>query len=119
MNANELRLGNLVRSKYNGISKVDQIGSSINSEYVGGRSLDGNYWENSCLPIPLTAEWLEAFGFKENTTSWTKFCKYCHLKLKKTTGKRLMIGSLQVKHVHQLQNLYFALTGEELTITKW
>lgn len=73
-------------------------------------------------PIPLTEEWLLKFGFI--TTQWDNFNSY-----------RLVIGDndyaiviysngkcevgdiiiTKINYVHQLQNLYFALTGEELT----
>ena len=72
-------------------------------------------------PIPLTEEWLLKLGFKK--TEWDNFNSY-----------RLMIGNndytivlysdgncevgdiitCKIEYVHQLQNLYFALTGEEL-----
>ncbi len=52
-------------------------------------------------PIPLTEEWLVKFEQKdldlfilEIEVNW----------------------NIKIKYVHQLQNLYFALTGEELTI---
>ena len=64
-----LRIGNIVRSNVNGISKIEQIGSPTNSEYVGGRSLDGNYWENSYIPVKLTEQWLIYFGFEKEVLS--------------------------------------------------
>jgi hypothetical protein len=77
-------------------------------------------------PIPLTEEWLRKFGFKNHiinehtiyqnqwkkrflTILWQKCGNYYNY----STGK-FIIGS--ISFVHQLQNLYFALTGEELTI---
>ena len=64
-----LRIGNIVRSNVNGISKIEQIGSSTNPEYVGGRSLDGNYWENSYIPVELSEQWLIYFGFEKEVLS--------------------------------------------------
>ena len=127
MKTQELRLGNLVMSKVNGISKVEQIGSSLNPEYVGGRSLDGNYWENSYIPIPLTKEWLIDFGFeysgnlfdcdiyKKEIYVVSVIKGECKFSLKEDP-KSNYIPLCGVEHIHMLQNLYFALTGEELTI---
>src|SRR5690554_1118315 len=67
--AKNLRIGNIVRSKVNGISKVEQIGSSLNPEYVGGRSLGGNCWENSYLPVEITEQWLVDLGFTKEVLS--------------------------------------------------
>jgi hypothetical protein len=68
-------------------------------------------------PIPLTEEWLLEFGFVKGKFGFFE------------TKKRLLVEDLgnsitydnkllntKIKHVHQLQNFYFALTEEELTI---
>lgn len=68
-------------------------------------------------PIPLTAEWIEKFGFdklpNQNKYDMDKFWA-CKLR----NGNEWHFEDLEciVKYVHQLQNLYFALTGEELAI---
>lgn len=73
------------------------------------------------LPIELNPEWLERFGFEKDRTGYaledknslsfsvTKEGKFLACWLDKSTG-------IIVQYVHQLQNLYFALTGEELEI---
>lgn len=79
-------------------------------------------------PIPLTPEWLERFGFQKTKNGGT-FAEYywsgkgmdltLDLELSTSTPEydsQYVSGSTQLKHVHQLQNLYFALTGEELEI---
>jgi len=71
-------------------------------------------------PIPLTEEWLIKFGFQDNTIRIGEMQiifdeDYGSYYL----GDEQEIGlnpDLEIKHVHQLQNLYFALTNEELTI---
>ena len=62
-------------------------------------------------PIPLTEEWLLKFGFRESNKYLFKY----KLGLKKR-GDNYFYDNISIKHVHQLQNLYFALTGEELTL---
>jgi hypothetical protein len=77
--------------------------------------------ENEFKPIPLTEEWLLKFGF-EKSMSWTYVIELKgNLKLVYYLGEKgWSIGFKSysdfsnLEYVHQLQNLYFALTGEEL-----
>lgn len=74
-------------------------------------------------PIPLTEEWLFKFGFKfDGHCSWWKNEL---IELTIDTGEDEYsvfnnngdyITLKGIKYVHSLQNLYFALTGEELEI---
>lgn len=77
-------------------------------------------------PIPLTwgHEWLLKFGFEDTTGGWggsTGNDK--HYRLGKFEVQTVDFDDLwhlknkfdvKIKYVHQLQNLYFALTGMEL-----
>jgi hypothetical protein len=68
-------------------------------------------------PIPLTEEWLVKFGFErsEESLCWSLdgfLFEYLDNKIFPIFNRR----EYCLKHVHQLQNLYKALTGEELTI---
>ena len=74
-------------------------------------------------PIPLTEEWLLKFGFERIDGMWTisNFNGYLtkYLPLNGENGYKYFVshcGMLNIRFVHQLQNIYFALTGEELTI---
>jgi hypothetical protein len=113
MKANELMVGNWVNYKgHNVIWDAD------------------DFCEDSALskskPIPLTEEWLIKFGFKRN--DWTNEGKPIYygwvfngVMLEYNNRELLLDGyqdTLNIKHVHQLQNLYFALVGEELEIKK-
>jgi hypothetical protein len=75
-------------------------------------------------PIRITEEWLLKFGFKYDTDN-DKLCKSLHIDILsfraseghmclESQGYRTLYK--HIKYVHQLQNLYFALTGEEITI---
>jgi hypothetical protein len=66
-------------------------------------------------PIPLTKEWLLLFGFEESI-SWSFKGFYLGEEKQGEYHYQLDGGVVELKYVHQLQNLYFALTGEELTI---
>jgi hypothetical protein len=110
MKANELRIGNLVEKHYklhNETKRFDNIG------YLDIANIYMNIGEIGYNPILLTEEWLLKLGFK-------KFCKdYAKKGIILHTRKRGFIirkSVPQMDYVHQLQNLYFALTGEELTI---
>lgn len=82
----------------------------------------------SCMkPIPLTEEWLLKFGFVKyklghDTYKLKKFIIEAGL-FKKTPycfrmkiDKENSLALSEIKYVHSLQNLFFALTGEELII---
>jgi hypothetical protein len=120
MEAKNLRIGNIVRSKINGVSKVEQVGSSINSNYVGGRSLDGNYWENSYMPIEINEQWLIDFGFVNVTDNEYPNYNLGHYTCMRRNGKTNICNNHgfinELKYVHELQNIFFALTGRELEL---
>ncbi|MCA6067947.1 hypothetical protein JI747_012200 [Chryseobacterium sp. RG1] len=74
-------------------------------------------------PILLTSEWLCKFGFKESYRSdfrirydLPNFGKYdFDLSKEKILEGFLYFGNyIQCQYLHQLQNLYFVLTGREL-----
>lgn len=70
-------------------------------------------------PIPLTETWLLEFGFKTQGIRISKDWFYLWYDDKKIVFALAEIQEetgayLVMKYVHQLQNLYFALTGEEL-----
>lgn len=70
-------------------------------------------------PIPLTEEWLLKFGFVEFITL-DVYPTYALKKINVNNGTVYVseLGFLNhIKHVHQLQNLYFSLTNEELLCT--
>lgn len=70
-------------------------------------------------PIPLTEEWLIKFGFEWNHGDWIindVRISECEENEGETVFKIQLSHSIekQIEHVHQLQNLYFSLTNEEL-----
>lgn len=112
MEARELRLGNYVLLQENDIVKIDFI-DGIYFE-LGFNNMANVKALNQFDPIPLTEEWLLKFGldeYRKNIGIWNNgdavYFNYGNTNHEK---------SVAIKHVHQLQNLYFALTNEELTI---
>ena len=112
MEAKELRVGNLVKYEdtvYLHGGKITEVGNIIEGET--------DYYQ----PIPLTEEWLLKFGIYDlNTLSFKMGDLFYDLENKELgicgaescTSK--MIFHAKCEYVHQLQNLYFALTGNEL-----
>lgn len=75
---------------------------------------------SSSRPIPLTEEWLKRAGFERNSDG-TFVLIHIMYALPEMGVMQLAIGyspliNCPCKYVHQLQNLYYALTGTELTI---
>jgi len=71
--------------------------------------------------IPLTEEWLLNFGFEKQGIYYFKdyfFGIYDDLSevCLWNDGEQIGYKNENIKYIHQLQNLYFALTNEELTV---
>lgn len=138
MKANELRIGNLVhcpaigdtytdRNPHYGfcVFPVNQIrdGELIRIDIGHGASQIVDLGTNEAEPIHLTEEWLLKFGFKrydiyrcgidEKLVIDGSSDAFGFFAEDEVSG---FIYDRQIKYVHQLQNLYFALTGEELKI---
>ena len=135
MEANELRIGNYVNYKYWNpepnneqylFESVKIIGFLKNNFYFNFKGRNEIEKVLELHPIPLTEEWLLKFGLKnEKGFGFKNEIAYY---LIKEQNNSFFIG-IRYEHdeseyyfvwditfIHQLQNLYFALTGEELTI---
>lgn len=64
--------------------------------------------------IPLTEEWLERFGFEKGISSFNKN----GLVIESNNNAEYLNRALHLKvsYVHQLQNLFYCLTGSELEL---
>jgi hypothetical protein len=113
MESRELRIGNY----YDNNGQVMQVTpNTIEEVWIAER--------NWCKPIPLTEECLMKFGF-EKSDEWYFLDRYC---ASFDTDYPLWFGQqgccqydaikVGIKYVHQLQNLYFALTQKELVYEK-
>lgn len=116
MKASELRIGNY----YNQFGNIHQVNHVIIKDLT--KAPEEQLW---CKPIPLTEEWLLKFGFKSIGKLHPTFQKVYLIEegtlgdkyvLRVKINKHESIFICDIKYVHQLQNLYFALTSEELTI---
>ena len=126
MDATELRIGNLVKRR----TKGDVL--TVNLKLLTSIQRQSFIFK----PIPLTEEWLLKFGLKKHPPkehlhgngkwdikNFYSLNKSSHLITNyKSEGEYywflpsgMRSGGFNLKHVHSLQNLYFALTNKELT----
>lgn len=131
--ANELRKGIIIQD-YTGVIR-EVYGEDIQQQCWHEEGQTGTL-EAPLNPIPLTPEWLERCGFEWDNGYLKIDLKNARMKLGFFKGARdkmtlfqtscpsdgskittLQFGWNHPENIHQLQNLYFALTGEELTIT--
>lgn len=124
METKELRLGNLFIEE-NSKKIIEVIGLEKTRVIFSGMFLDK--WQ--AIPIALTEEWLLNLGF---LADWSKIYTMkieentFELRFDKTSKSISLDVSVNyedtslefkhIKYVHQLQNLYFALTGSELLV---
>lgn len=123
---NELRLNNLVMVNYKTdlLSKVTWIQEgSINVIFDRQPDLINGVVcsVNDLIPIPLTEEWLLKAGFL-----YYKECDLYILEGVEIAGylQESMsiyifgsVDSIKIQYIHQLQNLFFSLVGEELVFS--
>lgn len=68
-------------------------------------------------PIPITEEWLVNFGFQKTSDERWEHNNGHHIVINEGFIYRVPGVSLKrIEHVHDLQNLYFALTQNELEL---
>lgn len=121
MKNNELRIGNWVfwDEPNTGEIEISRIDSQ-DFKLIEIHESDYN-------PIPITPEILEKAGFDIYDKNGIKYILLeksllsfivisGYLILSYWDGKKFVDMQTRVQFVHQLQNLYFALTGEELPI---
>jgi len=123
MNANELRIGNLIQ-KNDEICEVSSIHSDSTIRIFNNDKTDtfGCFVLRIFNPIPLTEEWLFKFGFEKDEENEYWFWKNCvsvsvlgYIELL-SFNRQSFKTNIQLKYIHQLQNFYFALTGKELVV---
>ena len=126
MKASELRIGNFIykESDLEPVMCIHVIISILEFDILKTVPLNEHIKHsgvrlNTTEPIPLSQEWLIKFGF-DGVNSANKLIQvgwngndFIHDQMS-VLFKGVFITTL--KYVHQLQNLYFTLTGEELTL---
>src|SRR5690606_21358009 len=126
MEATELRIGNYILDEENEVRQVMEVSRTLIST-----SCDFTLLTSEVKPIPLTDELLIKKGFIKDTTNGTiwidlqthylefryadgyyypNYCQYCEL----SSESEQCVSLNRIKYLHQLQNIYHALTGKEL-----
>lgn len=123
--AQELRIGNFV-SIFGTIGRV--VPSDFNPEHHNKWLTVENdeYIIKSWEPVELTPEWSERFGFEGNANDGygLDVVELNYITTEDNFQLEYQIAGvdkwflIQLKYVHQLQNLFFALTGHELELKK-
>ena len=138
MKANELRIGNWILIPYqNSPIAIPAHETQVQGITIFGEILTNNTPEHEGLKthynhvsgIPLTEEWLLKFGFEVEEGSdadnfWATIHKDSNIRVGMEIRNELYflcsvdynIHGLNIHYVHQLQNLYFTLTGNELSL---
>ena len=123
MKATELRIGNLVMNGSR-LTRVDSLSIAIDDW-----DRTNNIRTQDFEPIPLTEEWLVKFGWgvdKDYENSYFDIVSIEQAMICYDTNHRLLtletergdLIQIRIEHLHQLQNLYFALTNRELEISE-
>lgn len=119
-------------SIYYRVEEIKKLSSNklINS-HLGVTYRDGSCWTSEPEPVPLTEEILlkcdkynKHYGFLLNDLTYLNFTfmkdgvyPFIIQEHEISILSSQMVRLERIKHVHQLQNLYFALTQEELEIS--
>lgn len=120
MEAKNLRIGNFVRAKSPEKTEwVEAHKISAHTLYSMEYPTAMDFVKPDMEPIPLTREWLDKFGLLEGIELGQHFY-YINLPFtltrKQKTGDTRGQFIANVEFVHELQNLFFALTGSELKL---
>ncbi|TXK73933.1 hypothetical protein [Mesonia sp. HuA40] len=118
MKTNELRIGNYVL--FNNKTKTVDL-SDFGTEWTGdlGRTIFKEF-----KPIPVNKEWLSdldiltdsKFDYKENVAYVVNNKCYYVIDTYYDSNDATCYVEIEIDFVHELQNLHFSLTGEELKL---
>ncbi len=119
----ELRIGSLLNDREGNLCEVISLGKTD----LYAPSINNPITKLPNEPIPLTDEWLLLFGFEKELNWKLSLDNFYFLELmrigkeysvfhEKKPSEEYAHKLVRIQYVHQLQNLFFALKGEELTI---
>lgn len=122
MNAKELRIGNYFNEKHS--SELIQVYELLRDGTIVFDFECNGVWQAE--PIKLNEYWLLKLGVEKHESFKHCFIKdkllfeYLFQDVNLTVRLRLngfeSIPICDVKYIHELQNIYFCLTGHELTV---
>ena len=111
---NEIRLGNKILHE----GKIYTVDAKMMYAFFSGKI---DYDFDNFEPIPLTEEWLiEKMKFHKQNNQIYSIGLKLFISWWNTNSIEIDINGevliINCKYVHELQNIYFALTGEELEL---
>lgn len=123
--ATDYRIGNIIQYN-NEIKSVGTITSLI-ADFVAGLDYcqidyrtNKKHWLINIKPIEITEDWLCKLGFNKTGGTYEFIDGLVELVFHKGEVFEVIDGQWKsfkhIKHIHQLQNLYFALTQRELAV---
>jgi len=130
--AKELRIGNFLYRQTLPVIPANFINKEIISVGKVDEDLFNDKIDCQFAPIPLTEEWLLKFGFEKYDEEYWFNPQYPSYEICINNPIRFYLpedikdeseyystkdSNCVIKYVHQLQNLYHALTGQELQLT--
>lgn len=132
MKANYLRIGNWIMGI--GYMRVTELKTELGNNFITASNKDVVFMdeEDSFCPIELTEEVLLKIGFGKRNDCYTLSNEYIFFVYYKDSFKQELLASVKrkgkcyyntnelknydIKYLHQLQNAYYLLTGQELNI---
>jgi len=127
MEAKDLRIGNLIQltedwykehpNLYNTQKVI--IVNDISAEHLADDIYYiAGYNTEDVEGIPLTEEWLEKLGFEKDAKGfWFVMGQFYEIrKIFNTFSYQGNLNYEPIKYVHQLQNMFYAMTGAELVL---
>ena len=122
---NQLRIGSIISDIFSETTQPFTITKLLQNKcyYKPGSNAVYDCKYENLKPIPLTEEWLLKFGFKTDKTyvsDENPFLDYIKDEVRISMPYfSFEFGDgafMELKYVHELQNLYFSLTQRELTV---
>ena len=120
MKITDLRLGNILSFVLpENICVVDSVCDELIGSYPLGRQSDFNAERGieSFRPVLINSEWLLKLGFVESSHNGSFEIRINLMGDGYACFNCFGYFLREVKYVHELQNLYFALTDEELIVS--
>ncbi len=127
---NAYQIGNIVLDDENNLCLIEQLSSQKMGIYQQVSKMQtkeicsNNIYSSNIYTVELTEEWLLKAGFEKISTNYQKGWLLLHGNVRTGTIDFLLneptSGKMKVaiiKYVHQLQNLYSSLSGEDLVFS--
>ncbi len=111
MKVQELRIENWVHAKTN--DKLLEVQINELQHFNRGENIEA-WGYNVLQPIPLTEEWWDKFGYECVQEFATVLIEKSKIPL--VDNLNTLVPHIESLPIHKIQNLWYELTGSELTI---